>query len=80
MPRAEALERWIADQLEQAPHPSDATMRRVSAALFGAAPPGREAHEEPIPAANPVSGSNLPHIAPTTGGNTSAEAVVGDAA
>lgn len=58
---AAKLEAFIESTLAAAPPLTDEQRDKLALLLRTGAPPGRPAHEEPIPAANPVSGSHLPH-------------------
>lgn len=59
--KAERLADHIAAVVAAAPPLTDEQRDKLALLLRAGAPPGRPAHEEPIPAANPVSGSHLPH-------------------
>lgn len=58
---ATALEEYVERTLADAGPLPPTSVDRVVAILRSGAPPGNARREEPIPAANPVSGRNLPH-------------------
>lgn len=57
---AAKLEEYIAKVVAEAPPLTAEQRDRLALLLRAGAPPGRAAHEEPTPAANPEGGSHLP--------------------